>query len=74
MKSRLLIIIAIFGLIVPAFALYLPESEKQGFNFFAFVSPHAGYILVTSVLILIGTGIYPFVGFLMGRKRNQDLK
>lgn len=68
MNARLLIIAVIFGLVIPAFALYLPESEKQGFNFFAFVSPHAGYIFVASILVLIGAGLCPLVGFLMRKK------
>ena len=58
MKTRVLISVIVFGLIIPVFALVPLMLETQKFNFLRFMIPLNYYLIVTSILILIRKRIF----------------
>lgn len=58
MKTRLLISVIVFGLIIPVFALVPLMLETQEFNFLRFMIPLNYYLIVASILILIRKRIF----------------
>ena len=58
MKTRLLISVIVFGLIIPVFALVPLILETQEFNFLRFMIPLNYYLIVVSILILIRKRIF----------------
>ena len=58
MKTKLLISVIVFGLIIPVFALVPLMLETQEFNFLRFMIPLNYYLIVASILILIRERIF----------------
>ena len=58
MKTRLLISVMMFGLIIPVFALVPLILESQEFNFLRFMIPLNYYLIAVSILILIRKKIF----------------
>jgi len=58
MKTRLLISVIVFGLIIPVFALIPLMLETQEFNFLRFMFPLNYYLIAASILILIRKRIF----------------
>jgi len=58
MKTRLLISVIVFGLIIPVFALVPLMLETQEFNFLRFMFPLNYYLIAASILILIRKRIF----------------
>ena len=67
-------IIMIFGLIIPAFALLPLMLETQEFNPLKFMIPIVNYLIVASILVLIGTGIYSLIDFQKRRTGKMDMR
>lgn len=58
MKTRLLISVILFGLILPVFGLVPLMLETQEFNFLRFMIPLNYYLIGASILILIRKRIF----------------
>ena len=58
MKTRLLISVIVFGLIIPVFALVPLMLETQEFNFLRFMIPLNYYLIAASILVLIRKRIF----------------
>lgn len=58
MKTRTLVSVIVFGLIIPVFALIPLMLETQEFNVLRFMIPLNYYLLATSILILIRERIF----------------
>ncbi|QMU55179.1 MAG: hypothetical protein GKS07_09980 [Nitrosopumilus sp.] len=73
MKTRLLVYVTLFGFILFTFVLLPSVLETQGFNPLKFLVGIPNYLIVTSILVLIGMGIYSQVDFLKkGKKEMTD--
>lgn len=68
MKTRLLISVTMFGLIIPVFALVPLMLETQEFNFLRFMIPLNYYLIVASILIMIRKKIFEIAIKRLGTK------
>ncbi len=68
MKTRLLISVIMFGLIIPIFALVPLMLETQEFNFLRFMIPLNYYLIAASILILIRKKIFEIMIKRLGTK------
>lgn len=72
MKTRLLMYVVFFGLILFALVLLPSILETQEFNPLKLLVGIPNYLIVTSVLVLIGIGICTKVDFLKEKKKMTD--
>jgi hypothetical protein len=70
MKTMFLMYVVLFGFILFTFVLLPSILETQGFNPLKSLVGIPNYVIVASVLVLIGMGIYSQVGFLKKGKKE----